>query len=110
MIALDVGDRAIELALKAAPVRNIQQEIGIRRGLQFLDSRPRLRQLDLKPPNREFSVLGRDRQPGRRPRWDCHPPSALRTPLGLHHAAFSAFWGTWGGSPGFLLHGRPWET
>ena len=29
MIALDIGDRAVELALEAAPVRNIQQEVGI---------------------------------------------------------------------------------
>ena len=35
LIALDVGDRAIELALEAAPVGNIQQEIGIGERLQF---------------------------------------------------------------------------
>jgi len=32
MVTLDVGDRAIELALEAAPVRNIEQEVGIGRG------------------------------------------------------------------------------
>ena len=37
MVALDEGDRALQFALKAAPVRNIQQEVGIGGGLQFLD-------------------------------------------------------------------------
>ena len=44
-VALDEGDRAIELTLEAAPVRNFQQKIGIGRGLQFVDPRLRPRQL-----------------------------------------------------------------
>ena len=45
VIAFDIGDRAIELALEAAPVGNIQQEVGIGGGLQFVDPRLRPRQL-----------------------------------------------------------------
>ena len=47
VIALDVGDRAMEFALEAAPVGNIQQEIGVGRGLEFLDPRLRLGELRL---------------------------------------------------------------
>ena len=39
VIALDVGDRALQLALEAAPVGNIQQEVGVGGGLQLLDPR-----------------------------------------------------------------------
>ena len=56
MIALDVGDRAMQLALETAPVRNIQQEVGIGGGLQLLDSGLRLGQLGLEPANRRFGV------------------------------------------------------
>ena len=44
-ISLDVGDRAVELALKAAPVQDIQQEVGFGGRLQRLDPRLRLGQL-----------------------------------------------------------------
>ena len=103
MIALDVGDRAMELALKAAPVRNIQQEVGIGGGLQFLDSRLRLGQLGLEPANRRFGVAGRppaaagSRPPGVR-RGAAFRPAA---------AGFAAFCSPGGGRPGFLLHGLP---
>ena len=40
VIALDIGDRAIELALKAAPVGNLQQEVGIGGGLQLVRFAP----------------------------------------------------------------------
>ena len=68
VIALDVGDRAMEFALEAAPVRNIQQEVGIGGGLQFLDSRLGLGQLGLEPANRRLGVAGRRRRPGFRRR------------------------------------------
>ena len=63
-IAFDVGDRAIELALEAAPVRNAQQEVGIGGGLKFLDLRLRLGQLRLQPANCRLGVVGRRRRPG----------------------------------------------
>src|SRR6202171_5123974 len=107
MVALDVGDRAIELALKTAPVRNIQQEIDIRQTLQFINSRQCLRQLDLEPANREFGPVGGDRQPGRRRGSGFHPSGALWRRFGLHHAAFTAFRGRWSGRLGFLLHRHP---
>ncbi len=65
VIAFDVGDRAVEFALEAAPVGNIQQEIGIGGRLQFVDSRLRLRQLGPQPANGRFGVIGRSRRTGR---------------------------------------------
>ena len=53
VIALDVGDRAMQFALEAAPVRNTQQEVGIGGGLQFLD--PRLRLAPVAPSAGESS-------------------------------------------------------
>src|SRR5256714_15655713 len=60
MIAFDVGDRAMELALEAAAVENNQQEIGIRGNL--LNPRPPLRhrQLELTPANRAVGNLRRE--------------------------------------------------
>ena len=48
----------MELALEAAPVRNIQQEVGIGGGLQFLDLRLRPGQLRLQPAIRRLGVVG----------------------------------------------------
>ena len=50
----------MQLAFEATPVRNIQQEIGIGRRLQFLDPRQRPRQLGPEPANRRLGVIGRD--------------------------------------------------
>ena len=49
----------MELALEAAPVGNIQQEVDIRGSLQFLDSRLRLGQLGPEPANGPLGVIGR---------------------------------------------------
>jgi hypothetical protein len=46
VIALDVGDRPVELALKTAPIQDIQQEVSVGGCLQLIDSRLRLGQLD----------------------------------------------------------------
>jgi len=103
MVAFDIGDRAIELALKAAAVRNIEQEIGIRRSLQLVNSRQCLRQLDLEPANRQFGLVGGDRQPGRRRGSGFHPPGALRRRFALRHTAFTAFRRPRSGRLGFFF-------
>src|SRR5205814_10510619 len=59
MIALDEGNRAMELALKAAPVWNIEQKIGVGRGLQLIDARQRLGQFSPEPSNRRVGLIGR---------------------------------------------------
>ena len=60
LIALDVGNRAVEFALEAAPVGDFQQEIGFGGGLQFVDLRLCLRQLGPQPANGRFGVVGRN--------------------------------------------------
>ena len=76
VISLDEGDRAVQFALKTAPVQDIQQEVGIGGGLQLLDSRLRLGQLRLQPADRRFGVAwpprprrGRGLGPARRGFW-----------------------------------------
>ena len=44
MIAPDIGDRAMELALEAAAIENAEKKIGIRGGLEFRDPRLRRRE------------------------------------------------------------------
>src|SRR5450756_1232044 len=103
MIALDVGDRTIEFALEAAPVRNAEQEVGIRGSLQFLDSRQRLRQLGPEPANGWLGVIGRRRRPGRNcTRFDRF--GSLWCGVSLRAGCFAAFGGPRSDSPGFLLH------
>src|SRR6266851_2339067 len=51
LIALDVGDRAVELALKAAPVENVEQEVRLGRGLRLLDLIQCRGELALQPAN-----------------------------------------------------------
>ena len=101
MIAFDVGDRAMELALEAAAVENIQQKIGIGGRLQRLDPPLGLGQLDLKPANGLFGTVSRNLRPPRR-----------RTPggpeLARRHAVLAALCGSGCGRLGFLLarHGE----
>src|SRR5258708_25359161 len=101
MIALDVGDRAVQLALEAAPVVNVQQEVGVRGSLQSLDSRPRRRQLGPEAANGQFGAVVRDRQPGRR-----SARGELGRDLALRHDSFSALRPPPGGRLGFLFHGH----
>ena len=55
-IALDVGQRAGELALEAAPVGNAEQKVGIGGGLQLLDFPERPRQLACEAAGSSFSL------------------------------------------------------
>ena len=66
MVTLDVGDRAIEFALEAAPVRNIEQEVGLGGGLQLPRFAPAPRPIAvLQPADRRFGVAwSRDRRRG----------------------------------------------
>ena len=57
-------NRAMEFAFEAAPVRNAQQEVGIGRGLKFLDLRLGPGQLRLQPANRRLGAAGHGRRPG----------------------------------------------
>ena len=87
MIALDVGDRAVELTLKAPPVRNFQQEISISRGLQLFDACYRLRQRCPEPADLRFAVTGcRRRRPGHR-----RGRGALRRRFAIYRAASRRF-------------------
>ena len=58
VIALDIGDRAMEFAFKAAPVGNIQQEVDIRGSLQLLDSRRALASCNLSRRMASFASSG----------------------------------------------------
>src|ERR1700694_4438209 len=98
MKGLDVGKRAMQFTFEAAPVRDIQQKVAIRRALQFVDSRLRPRQLGPEPADGRFGVIGRDRQSGR--------PKALRRSLARARAGFAVFRSSRGDWPGFLFHGH----
>jgi len=58
VIALDVGDGAVELALKAAPVQDSEQEVGFSGRLQGLDLRLGLREFRPQPANRRLLAAG----------------------------------------------------
>src|SRR6202007_1964491 len=110
VIALDVGNRAIELALKTAPVEDIEQEIHIRRRLQLVDARLRLRQLGPEPANRRFGVVGSCRRPGscrwlRRGRWPGSRRGGPRRRVARALRAFAALRGPCRGRLGSLLYG-----
>src|ERR1700731_1095034 len=104
VIALDVGDRAAELTLKATPVRNFQQEIGISRGLQLFDAGYRLRQLCPEPADLRFAVTGcLRRRPGHR-----RGRGPLRRRFAIYRAALATFRCARCRRPGFLLHESLW--
>src|SRR5712692_5672376 len=99
MVALDVCNRAVYFAQEAAPVGNVEQEVGIRGSLEFLDSRQRLRQLGPEPANCQFGVIAHDREPVRR-----NARGALRRDLAVRRESFSAFRASRGGRLEFLFH------
>src|SRR5262249_51824412 len=101
-IALDEGDRARKLALEAAPVEDIEQEVGLGSGLELLDFGTRLCQLLAQPPHGRFGVRSTPLLGSRVP-----PRGSLRPQQGRFPArstGFRAFGCLRGRSPGFLLH------
>ena len=97
----------MELALEAAPVGNIQQEVDIRGSLQFLDSRLRLGQLGPEPANGPLGVIGRcGGKPRRRRR--LRRPGALGRGLARRRTGFAAFRRDWSGCAlVFFFMGHP---
>src|SRR5947207_6804344 len=91
MIALDEGNRAMELALKAAPVWNIEQKIGVGRGLQLIDARQRSGQFSPERSNRRFGLIGHEQSGWFRRQPFCLPGEVRRAVP----------------RPCFLLHGSP---
>ena len=96
----------MELALEAAPVGNIQQEVDIRGSLQFLDSRLRLGQLGPEPANGPLGVIGRR---GRKPRRaQAASPALARLGAALRAAALVLRrFAAWSGRPGLSWLSRP---
>ncbi len=56
LVTLDEGDRPGELALEAAPVEDVEQEIGLGGGLELLDLGARLGQFLAQPPHGGFRL------------------------------------------------------
>src|SRR5437667_9016416 len=96
MIAFDIVDSAMELALEAAAVENIQQKIGIGGRLQRLDPPLGLGRLDLKPANGLFGTVSRNLRPPRR-----RTPG--RSELARRYAVLAALCGPGCRRLGFLL-------
>jgi hypothetical protein len=101
LIALDVGDRAVELALKAAPVQDTEQEVGFGACLQGLDLRLGLGEFRPQPANRRLGVAC-----GRGPRCRRRQGTVWRR-FTHHNAGFAAFRGSRCGRPALLLHNHP---
>ncbi|MGY4606218.1 hypothetical protein ACVW16_004630 [Bradyrhizobium sp. USDA 4474] len=102
-VAPHVGDGALELALKAAPVGNIEQEVGVGRSFEFGDAAQRLRQLDPQAADGRLADVragcGRARRRG--------GPGPLGSSFGSGPAGFPALFGLRSGRPFWFLHGLP---
>ena len=93
LVTLDEGNRAGEFALEAAPVEDVEQEIGLGGGLELLDLGPRLRQFLAQPPHGRLCRLGMpgssDRAAARLPR--ARSSAGLRAGRAGFRGALAAF-------------------
>src|SRR6516164_1951527 len=81
VIAFDVGDGAIDLALKAAPVRNAEQEVGFRGCLQVLNALQRSCEFVAQPAESGPGAIGCDRNRSRARRRGLAPTSGTLAAL-----------------------------